>query len=187
MSVDKKGRKRTPCQSCGGDKGSMEENPHRTLCVLCQSRRRCPRCKKWKSIDEFPPGTKGDGSRAGRGVYGYCRACASDRNHGQNLKRYSLTSAEYVSLLEAQGYVCAICQRPPRSKRLAVDHDHTTGAIRGLLCAMCNHKILGAAMESSDVLRRAAQYLDSPPAARVLGDTTGRVKNNRPKRTDYGS
>jgi hypothetical protein len=50
---------------------------------------------------------------------------------------------EYVRLLNAQNGVCAICKRQEQQsgKKLAVDHDHATGAIRGLLCADCNIKL----------------------------------------------
>jgi hypothetical protein len=57
--------------------------------------------------------------------------------------RQGLTIAQYDELLEAQGGVCAICGRPPKNRRLAVDHNHKTGKIRGLLCWVCNLKVLG--------------------------------------------
>ena len=58
----------------------------------------------------------------------------SDRK--SHLKRkYGLTLEEYDAMLEAQGGVCAICGEPrPEERTLHVDHDHETGAIRGLLC-----------------------------------------------------
>lgn len=64
--------------------------------------------------------------------------------------RYGITSAQYEQMLMAQGGLCAICQQPEvrrmRGKvtRLAVDHDHQSGRVRGLLCALCNatlHKL----------------------------------------------
>lgn len=61
---------------------------------------------------------------------------------------YGITSEEYDAMLEAQGGVCAICKRPEtgkhqsgNTKSLAVDHCHTTGKIRGLLCGDCNRAI----------------------------------------------
>jgi hypothetical protein len=48
--------------------------------------------------------------------------------------------------------------------RLAIDHDHKTGVVRGLLCKRCNSDVLGAADERSDILLRAAAYLEAPPA-----------------------
>ena len=49
-------------------------------------------------------------------------------------------------MLAAQNGGCAICHRPPKRIRLAVDHDHKGSgktSVRGLLCSMCNHKIVG--------------------------------------------
>ena len=68
-------------------------------------------------------------------------------------------SDEYEALLASQGGVCVICGLPPRSRRLDVDHDHRTGAIRGLLTHRCNQ---GLQMFNDDPerLRRAADYLE---------------------------
>ena len=58
--------------------------------------------------------------------------------------RYGISAADYDILLEDQGGVCAICGEPETVKfrgqvrRLAVDHDHETDRIRGLLCHTCN-------------------------------------------------
>lgn len=51
---------------------------------------------------------------------------------------------EYERRLEAQSGRCAICKFPPDpARRFAVDHNHSTGRIRGLLCTVCNARILG--------------------------------------------
>lgn len=52
--------------------------------------------------------------------------------------RYGITLEEYDRLFELQHGVCAICGEIQIGKRLAVDHDHKTGQIRGLLCYRCN-------------------------------------------------
>ena len=44
-------------------------------------------------------------------------------------------------MLAAQRGVCAICGRPPKTRRLAVDHNHKTGRVRGLLCPWCNRSL----------------------------------------------
>lgn len=80
-------------------------------------------------------------------------------------KTYGLVPGEYARLLAVQGGKCAICQRASgKARRLAVDHDHDTNIVRGLLCKPCNRTVLG---HGGDVLRRALAYLDNPPAARL--------------------
>lgn len=56
---------------------------------------------------------------------------------------------------------CWICKEPESvpNRSLAVDHDHTTGAVRGFLCTRCNH-VLGRMQDSPELLRTAADYLD---------------------------
>jgi hypothetical protein len=88
-------------------------------------------------------------------------------------------------MLAAQDGVCAICRRPPKTKRLEVDHDHKSGLVRGLLCWRCNHRVLGQAGDDAELLRSAAQYLDEPPAVPVIGEVfgrTGRITNRRTRR-----
>jgi len=62
-------------------------------------------------------------------------------------------------MLDEQEGVCAICRRPPSAMtHLAVDHDHSTGVVRGLLCGACNLG-LGNFRDDPDLLWRANQYL----------------------------
>ena len=77
----------------------------------------------------------------------YVRDGGKDVPYAQVLKReYGITLAEYNTMLRKQAHRCAICRRAEtiRSKRtgelrrLAVDHDHVTGTVRGLLCHRCN-------------------------------------------------
>jgi hypothetical protein len=59
--------------------------------------------------------------------------------------KYGLTPKEWDKLYESQQGCCAICGRHqsevPEKRRLAVDHNHLTGSIRGLLCTSCNTKL----------------------------------------------
>lgn len=56
--------------------------------------------------------------------------------------RYGITPEDYDRMLEEQGGVCAICEGAcPTGRRLAVDHDHETGRVRGLLCVNCNQRL----------------------------------------------
>lgn len=58
---------------------------------------------------------------------------------GHRARRYGLVKGEYDTMLAAQGGVCALCGRNDNGgKAFAVDHDHSTGRVRGLLCDLCN-------------------------------------------------
>jgi hypothetical protein len=74
-------------------------------------------------------------------------------------RRYALTLAQYVELLEAQGGVCAVCGKPPteRTGPLVVDHDHDTLAVDGLVHGSpCNRRLL----------QQVRRYLADPPGRR---------------------
>lgn len=72
---------------------------------------------------------------------------------------YGLAMGEYEAMYQEQGGTCAICQRATgATKRLAVDHDHDTGLVRGLLCGPCN-KLVGYFRNSPEAFDRAAAYL----------------------------
>jgi hypothetical protein len=77
------------------------------------------------------------------------------------LKRtYGITVEQYDTLLAAQSGLCAICGSAGRDDiSLHVDHDHATGAIRGLLCFRCNNA-LGDFDDDSARFYAAAEYLD---------------------------
>lgn len=98
-----------------------------------------------------------------------CKACASAAAHHRHIeKTYGISTREYNAILQMQGGVCAICGCRPGKKRFPVDHDHQTGAVRGVICKRCNHDLLGAAHDDVELLRRAVAYLESPPARAVL-------------------
>ena len=115
-----------------------------------------------------------------------------DKSRAINYRRnFDMSIDDYELLLAFQDGVCAICSRPPKTIRLAVDHDHKTGHVRGLLCGNCNrtlHERLTIAW-----LESAYDYLDTPPAPAALGrqpvGRKGRVssKTRRKKRVDTRS
>jgi hypothetical protein len=75
-----------------------------------------------------------------------------------------MTIEQYDAMLEAQGGGCFICGRPPRDDiSLHVDHDHSTGKIRGILCFCCNNA-LADFQEDPSLLRKAVEYLSSHDA-----------------------
>lgn len=73
--------------------------------------------------------------------------------------KYGLSTEDISILYEAQGGLCAICQCP-LNKKEHVDHCHTTGQSRGLLCRDCN-LMLGHAHDNIDTLERASIYLQA--------------------------
>ncbi|MEU2513760.1 endonuclease VII domain-containing protein [Streptomyces syringium] len=99
-----------------------------------------------------------------------CRKKArSKASHSARVQStYGLGPGEYDELLRLQGGRCAICGGT-RRQRLSVDHCHKTHLVRGLLCRMCNGRLLTAARDRPEVLRAAADYLEDPPAQRHLG------------------
>lgn len=75
------------------------------------------------------------------------------------LKKYGITPQQYNQILLSQGGGCAICKgRPKLKEALPVDHCHTTGRVRGLLCSNCNRG-LGCFKDSPALLVAAVSYL----------------------------
>lgn len=111
------------------------------------------------------------------------RKRASDKKHRHNrdLKRkYGIDKSIYDAILRAQGGRCALCRcLPQRGRRFAVDHCHTTKALRGLLCDKCNTAL---GLMNDDVLRlvRASAYvLAHQEGVRYLPAPVGPNKVNR--------
>lgn len=94
-----------------------------------------------------------------------CKSCASTASHSKSIEdKYGITDERYAELFKQQNGRCAVCQNRPRTQRLAVDHDHKTGEVRGLLCKRCNHDLLGGGHDDVEILWRAVGYLLFPPA-----------------------
>jgi hypothetical protein len=76
-------------------------------------------------------------------------------------KRHGLDPEDYNLMLRAYDGCCYICKRPERvaNRSLAIDHCHTTGTVRGLLCTRCN-QVIGRMEDSPALLRAAADYLE---------------------------
>ena len=71
-------------------------------------------------------------------------------------QRYGISEEELNSMLKTQNNICLICSR--EMVQLVVDHDHQTGAVRGLLCYACN-TALGLFQDNSEILKSAIAYL----------------------------
>ena len=88
------------------------------------------------------------------------------RKNGNLLWKFGITLEEYQALFEAQGGVCKLCGEEETARKnhseekrmLAVDHDHNTGVVRGLLCARCNVN-LGHYEKIKDMIPGFQRYL----------------------------
>lgn len=84
----------------------------------------------------------------------------------QHVKRYyNLDAENYLQLVVQQKNLCAICNKPETNKNrhgdtrpLNVDHCHTTGKVRGLLCTHCN-TMLGSARDNIETMLKGVDYL----------------------------
>ena len=76
-------------------------------------------------------------------------------NFDNSLRRRGITLDQYHAMNERQDFACAICRE---DRRLVIDHCHSTGRVRGLLCVACNGGI-GALKESAAVMASALRYL----------------------------
>lgn len=95
-----------------------------------------------------------------------CKPCATLKRQAAHRERtYGLDDEGHSRLLELQGGRCAVCRKRQTMQAMAVDHDHQSGAVRGLLCLGCNKGILGSGFDSARLLFAAAAYLMCPPAS----------------------
>lgn len=129
----------------------------------------CGNCKTEKPVDSFGS----DESRKDKKSI-YCLQCRADLariaryskpERGRiysRYRRYGITKEQYDELNIKQGGLCAICgtDKPGRNhSTLYIDHNHSTGKVRGLLCCDCN-LLLGQAKENIDTLKASIQYLE---------------------------
>lgn len=148
------------CNKCGETKplNCYYKNPNgdRALYSVCKS---CHRVRTSTYRQDNPQVNREAGAR--------WRAKHPDYRWATQLRlQWRMTPADYDALMRAQGGVCAICGHPERwmpkgkkTQRLAIDHDHATGFVRGLLCRRCN-QMLGQYEDDAALLRRAADYLE---------------------------
>lgn len=142
----------------------------------------CSVCRLPKLLAEFKPD-----KRTPNGVDSHCRQCGKmksrtyrknnleqERTRGRNwqrahtaqtrARRYGVSPEKLATMMQEQKGLCPGClrnlERLGTKKGWHVDHDHSTGTVRGLLCAHCNLSV-GQARDNATVLRRLAQYLDS--------------------------
>lgn len=79
------------------------------------------------------------------------------RHDSEFRQKYGIGLHQYQTILEEQNGVCYICEEKD-FRNLAVDHDHSTGRVRRLLCTNCNTG-LGKFKDDPNLLKRAAEYV----------------------------
>ena len=141
-----------------------------------QETKQCPKCREVLPTSSFQKN-----KTAKDGLQYHCKVCRKqmdcrEEHRAQHRKRYhenkenyrnstykrkyGISLDEYEKLLTEQHGLCAICSGECPSKRsLAVDHDHATGKVRGLLCANCNRG-LGMFKDKIQALEKAITYLE---------------------------
>lgn len=123
---------------------------------LPNNTKRCTKCKEVKDIEEFIKHTS-------KYRYPRCKKCRNEDSREYLFKvKYGITITGFEEMLKAQKYKCKICGSKKsinsRSDLLCVDHCHTTGKIRGILCNSCNVG-LGKFKDNKELLNNAIQYL----------------------------
>ena len=130
--------------------------------------KRCPVCETEKDLSQF-----------WKGQY-LCIKCQKHKQKNswesrtpkkrleQHLKyKYGVTHQQFMCAWEQQKGCCAVCKEElpdlmsyeNRRRLYAIDHNHETGAFRGILCLNCN-TLLGMAKDSTEVLKKAIDYLN---------------------------
>lgn len=124
--------------------------------------KQCIKCGIEKPLSEFYKESRNKDVHTGA-----CKECVCKRanqwyenNKDRYLLRvYGITEKEFEDKISHQSGRCAICSSIFTStKHTHIDHNHTTGKVRGLLCSRCNH-LLGHAKESLQTLQNAVEYL----------------------------
>lgn len=156
------GSYRGTCKMCSkGYKTSMFEKQETVLALKDQGLKKCGKCKEVKDISCF-----GIDKHTRFGIANSCKECISLDRKGTNkftaLKsRYGVTAAKYNELLTIQKYKCLICSTSLLkldNRHIHLDHCHTTGKVRGILCSYCNLG-LGNFKDQIELLQNAISYL----------------------------
>lgn len=162
------------CRSCSTVLPIEQFHPAHRSCVACEDllaagTKRCGGCAEVKPLTLFH-------KRAQRvdGFSHICKSCKSseakkrnadplrkERNRDVKYRlKYGITTADVSAMARQQGGKCAICDKPETpQRRLVVDHNHKTGAVRSLLCGTCN-SLLGYGSEDPKIFLAAIQYVE---------------------------
>lgn len=149
-------------------KSDGEEHWHGTGYGYRRKKCRCQPCKSayseemrewWRSRPKRDPRPEDHGKTRGYSYYGCrCSRCRETIRWSWIKQKYGLSEDGYLSLLGSQNGACAICRKPFGDAVPNVDHDHSTGLVRGLLCTVCNTGV-GKLGDSVEGLTAALRYL----------------------------
>ena len=159
----------------------IQLNPHMTPEYLATVKGElshiCTKCKAEKKRSEFYLKEKCNKRTGLQQRISWCKECMKESStayHVDNkekqevwrLKRtYGITRDDYARMLKEQGGTCRICNKSGQFFRngkplpLCIDHNHTTGKVRGLLCLNCNSG-MGKLGDSIDILKKVIKYLE---------------------------
>jgi len=136
------------CLSCKRESGAFLAARRRDVGFIA-AEKLCLSCGITKLSSEFYRH-----SRDKSGLGDMCKKCKSAK---VKLQKYGITAQDSNAILIIQDGVCAICGTYP-DRGLFVDHDHSTGVVRGLLCRACNTGI-GSFRDDCSILQSAIAYL----------------------------
>ena len=140
--------------------------------IINEEGKECTECKKFLPHDKFPKRNNRNNGRQSK-----CVKCVTKSNKIRKLKYpdtgrdshykryYNITLDEYNEILKSQNKSCAICGinesdiSTGRKTKLCVDHCHSTGRIRGILCDKCNRGI-GLLQDDPKIISNALSYLN---------------------------
>lgn len=157
---------------------ALQREKEKAKCKACRTHpieKECILCKISKPIDMFP-------SRGGKEKHLFdsrCKECKYSENTAwreenkekvleyrakdnwtlkKRCARYNITENMFWEMYNSQNKCCKICCRHIDLENSAIDHNHITGHIRGLLCTTCN-RALGLFKDSPKILESALDYL----------------------------
>lgn len=130
----------------------------------------CKKCETDKPVTEFYKN-----HRTSDGLFYQCKACCALQDKKQiqvapfkkRIREFNrmlrneghteqLTIEQFTIIYESQNSICAICKK--KIDQLCIDHNHSNGKVRALLCHHCN-TLLGMCYENTLILEQAIQYL----------------------------
>lgn len=156
--------------------------------------RRCTRCLKEKSLENFYPKLRPSGKQDYAARCKICQNALREEYYAKNpekkvltnrrsqLTKYGITPKDFDRLYAAQSGRCTGCgiHQSELDKRISVDHCHTTKEVRGLLCQPCN-MILGLAKDDVNTLNTLVKYL-LKHKSELADQNTSVVEGNFPKK-----